>query len=169
MKAYLDNNVVSAIGKDDTPSESDSLHRLLIAWDKGKVDLVTSEVTLNEIKLWNDPRRDRLQAIYKLLKKVPIVRWDELLGIHSYGNARTWINSPVIQNDPLYNALLKLRLDEPRKHKTQDAQHVFEATKHGCDVFLTCDTRVLKRAKDIQQLCGIVVLKPSDLVGREGW
>ena len=42
MKAYLDNNVVSAIAKDDTPTESEALDRLLAARDAGKVELVTS-------------------------------------------------------------------------------------------------------------------------------
>jgi hypothetical protein len=35
MKVYLDNNIVSAIAKDDEPAESDALDRLLIAWRKG--------------------------------------------------------------------------------------------------------------------------------------
>jgi hypothetical protein len=47
MKAYLDNNVVSAIAKDDTKTESDALDRLLTAYQEGQVDLVTSEVTLD--------------------------------------------------------------------------------------------------------------------------
>jgi hypothetical protein len=33
MKIYLDNNIVSAIAKDDEPAESDPLDRLLIKWD----------------------------------------------------------------------------------------------------------------------------------------
>src|SRR5207245_3678815 len=50
VKAYLDNNVVSSIGKDDTATESDSLDALMAAYDAGKVDLVTSELTLQEIR-----------------------------------------------------------------------------------------------------------------------
>jgi hypothetical protein len=37
--AYLDNDVVSAIAKDDRADESDALDRLLAARDDGKVDL----------------------------------------------------------------------------------------------------------------------------------
>jgi predicted nucleic acid-binding protein len=50
VKAYLDNNIIGAIAKDDHPVESDALDRLLKAKDEGKVDLVTSELTLAEIK-----------------------------------------------------------------------------------------------------------------------
>jgi hypothetical protein len=50
VKAYLDNNIVSAIAKDDLPAESEALDRLLKAMDEGKVQLVTSELTLQEIE-----------------------------------------------------------------------------------------------------------------------
>jgi predicted nucleic acid-binding protein len=82
MKAYLDSNVVSAIAKDDTPTESDALDRLLAARDAGKVELVTSELTLDEIKRYSGPARKRVERTFRLLEKVPIVRWDELLGMH---------------------------------------------------------------------------------------
>jgi hypothetical protein len=32
-KVYLDSNIVSAIAKDDIPTESEALNRLLQAWD----------------------------------------------------------------------------------------------------------------------------------------
>ena len=78
MKLYLDNNVVSAIAKDDTPEESDALDRLLAAHDAGEVELVTSEVTLEEIKRYLGPARKQVERTFRLLVKVPVVRWDEL-------------------------------------------------------------------------------------------
>ena len=57
MKAYLDNNVVSSIARDDTATKSDSLDALMAAYDAGKVDLVTSELTLEEIRLYSGPGR----------------------------------------------------------------------------------------------------------------
>ena len=81
MKAYLDNNIISAIAKDDEPAESDALDRLLTAWRKGKVDLVTSELTLAEIRRYQDTRmRAAIERIFRLLEKVEIVRWDEPSG-----------------------------------------------------------------------------------------
>jgi len=158
MKAYLDNNVVSAIAKDDTPPESDALARLLVANEQGKVDLVTSEVTLREIERYRGSGRESTERTFDLPEKVPVVAWDKLVGINSYGDRRTWINSLIIQTDELYNSLLGLGLE------TVDAQHVFVATKQACDVFLTCDGGVLKRASAIGQLCKLSVQKPSKLV-----
>lgn len=54
MKAYLDNNVVCAIANVDTPAESGALDRLLISYEEKKAGLVTSEVTLDEIKRCRD-------------------------------------------------------------------------------------------------------------------
>jgi hypothetical protein len=131
VKAYLDNNIVSAIAKDDLPAESEALDRLLKAMDEGKVQLVTSELTLQEIEKYQDPmQQPRVKRIFRLLQKVPIVRWDELVGMHSYGDARTWINTPMIENDPDYSALLKLGV------KIVDAQHVFVAPRTRATFFL---------------------------------
>jgi predicted nucleic acid-binding protein len=166
MKVYLDNNIVSAIAKDDEPAESDALDRLLQAWRKGKVDLVTSELTLAEIKRYQDTRmRAAIERIFRLLEKVEIVRWDELVGMHSYGDARTWITSPLIENDPDYNALLALGL------KVADAQHVFVAGKQACDTFLTCDKGILLRAAGIKKIFPSLmrVQRPSDLVASQEW
>ena len=43
--------------------------------------------------------------------------------MHSYGDRHTWISTPIIQNDPAYEALLALGLE------VVDAQHVFVAVK----------------------------------------
>jgi len=161
--AYLDNNVVSTIAKDDTTSESEALDRLLAAYDQEKINLVTSEITLGEIKAYNDPRRKQIERTFRLLEKVPAVRWDELVGMHISGDSRTWINSPMIQNDTLYDALLKLALERV------DAQHVFVAAKQGCTYFVTCDRGILTRASGIRQLCGLTVQRPSELVASQGW
>ena len=124
---------------------------------------MTSELTLKEIKRYEGPARKRVERTFRLLEKVPVVRWDELLGMHSYGDSRTWITSPLIQNDPTYESLLKLGV------RSVDARHVFVAAKNGCAIFLTCDGGVLARAGGIQQSCGVVVQQPSVLVLNERW
>jgi predicted nucleic acid-binding protein len=165
MKVYLDNNIVSAIAKDDEPAESDPIDRLLTAWRKGKVDLVTSELTLAEIKRYQDTRmRAAIERIFRLLEKVEIVRWDELVGMHSYGDARTWLAIPLINNYPEYGALLKLGLE------VIDAQHVYVSGKQACDAFLTFDKGVLRRAAGIKNIFpSLTVQKPSQLVASQGW
>ena len=139
MKAYLDNNVVSAIAKDDTAAESDALDRLLAAQDAGKVELVTSELTSTRLSGHRGRRGSRWSGLSGCLRSVPIVRWDELLGMHSYGDSRTWITSPLIQNDPLHDSLLRLGV------KVIDAQHVFVSAKQACAAFLTCDGGICPR------------------------
>jgi predicted nucleic acid-binding protein len=165
MKVYLDNNIVSAIAKDDEPAESDPIDRLLTAWRKGKVDLVTSELTLAEIKRYQNTRmRAAIERIFRLLEKVEIVRWDELVGMHSYGDARTWLAIPLINNYPEYGALLKLGLE------VIDAQHVYVSGKQACDAFLTFDKGVLRRAAGIKNIFpSVTVQKPSQLVASQGW
>jgi predicted nucleic acid-binding protein len=163
MKAYLDNNVVSAIAKDDTETESDALDRILAAYEEGKVDLVTSDLTLVEIQQYAGPWRKPTERMFRLLEKVPVIPWHRLLGIHSYNDAYTSINSPMIENDALYDLLLALGVEPV------DAQHVFVAAKQDCLVFLTCDRGILTVAENIQELCGLAVQKPSDLVTGQGW
>jgi len=161
--AYLDNNIVSAIAKNDERAESDALDRLLEAKDEGKVRLVTSELTLREIKGYQGRMRPQLVRTFRLLEKVEIVRWDKLVGMHSYGDHRTWITTPLIDNEPDYSALLALGL------KTVDAQHVFVAAKQACDAFLTCDGGILHRSGDIEKQFGVLVQKPSVFVASQGW
>jgi hypothetical protein len=163
VKVYLDNNIVSAIAKNDEPAESAALDRLLEANDEGKVYLVTSEVTLREIKTYHGAMRPQVERTFRLLEKVPIVRWDELVGMHSYGDARTWVTTPLIENDPDYSALLALGLE------TVDAQHVFVAAKQACDAFLTCDGGILHRARDIQKQFGLIAQRPSVFVASQAW
>ena len=163
VKAYLDNNVVSSIGKDDTATESDSLDALSAAYDAGKVDLVTSELTLQEIRQYSGQGRKLVERTFRLLEKVPVVQWDELVGINTFGDKSSWISSPIIENKPLYDALLKIGI------RTVDARHVFVAAKQACTVFLTCDGGVLARRGDVSKLCGLMVQKPSELVTSQGW
>ena len=45
----------------------------------------------------------------------------------------------------------------------RDAQNVFEAQKYGGH-FITNDKRVLARAKEIEQLCGLCIVKPTEFL-----
>jgi hypothetical protein len=83
--------------------------------------LVTSEVTHQEIKNNQGAMRRPVERTFRLLNKVPIAQWDELMAINSQVDRNTVINTPMIRNDPLYQALLQLGLT------TVDAQHVFVA------------------------------------------
>ena len=164
MKAYLDNNVVSSIVRDDIESQSAAISRLLEAGDQGWVQLVTSEITREEIKRAPSKHRPPLERTFHLLEKVPVVRWEELLFITNDGSGNNW---PVIRSDPLYEGMLSLGLEET------DAKHLFVASKQSCGFFLTCDntqrTGILRRATKLLKLCGIVVQRPSEFVAAQGW
>ena len=161
MKAYLDNNVISAIAKDDTPTESDALGQLLKAHEQGKVDLVTSRLTLDEIKHYQGPRS--VEWIFRLFAKVPVVRWDEALTYSGY-DQRPSITGPMVQKLALHEALRALALDPV------DAQHVFVAATNQCDAFLTCDKGILRLSGAIGKLRdGPVVQKPSEFIASRGW
>ncbi len=45
----------------------------------------------------------------------------------------------------------------------QDAEHVFEAQKYG-SYFVTVDKGILRKAKGIKSLCGLIVLRPSEFL-----
>ena len=131
-------------------------------WRRGKVDLVTSELTLQEIRRYQGATRAPVERTFRLLPKVKVVRWDELVGIHSYGDARTWINTPLIENRPEYGALLKLEL------KDTDAQHVYVAGKQACDTFLTCDKGILATRRRDQRHFFVADGSEAFAVGCEG-
>jgi len=159
VKAYLDTNVVSAIAKDDIASESQAISRLLVLADSGGVQLVTSEITLQEIKRIPAKHRAPHERTFHLLEKIPMVRYDELLFITQYCSGNISMNSPVIQNEPLYDRLLALGLD------TVDARHLFVAGKQGCRAFITCDntrgTSILRRWKELDAMLNVSVQLPS--------
>ena len=131
-KAYLDDDVVSVIAKDDNGAESAALDLLLAAYRERKVDLVTSAVTLKELESYQGPQRPAIKRIFGFLKEVP--------------NACV----PMIQNNPLYDDLLKRGLE------AIDAWHVFVAVKNGCQAFLTCDRLIHHYSASIRQICGLL-------------
>jgi hypothetical protein len=70
-KAYLDDDVVSVIAKDENGAESAALDLLLAAYRERKVDLVTSAVTLKELESYQGPQRPAIKRIFGFLKKEP--------------------------------------------------------------------------------------------------
>lgn len=45
----------------------------------------------------------------------------------------------------------------------QDARHIFEAQKYGA-YFVTADNRLLRKRREIQELCGVTILLPSEFL-----
>jgi predicted nucleic acid-binding protein len=162
MRAYLDNNIVSSIVKDDNPSQSAALTRLVEAYDQKKIELVTSQLTLDEIKQTPEAHRPRLERTFYLLAKVPVVQWETLVAMSNFVSTGSRIVSPIFQDDPLYKALQALGVE------VMDARHLFVAAKQRCDAFITCDGGVLSQANQIQKLCNLIVQRPSEFVASQG-
>ncbi|MDC0598464.1 hypothetical protein OAP18_01275 [Gammaproteobacteria bacterium] len=51
---------------------------------------------------------------------------------------------------------------KPEKMK-QDAEHVFEAHKHG-PYFVTTDNRILKLRNELKKICNACIVTPSEMV-----
>jgi predicted nucleic acid-binding protein len=168
-KAYLDNNVVSAIAKDDTPTEAKALEELLELFEAGKVQLVTSKVTGAEIARYKGPNRRIVEVIYKLLKKVPFVEDHTVLGFNNpsgHSGAASYYyfggaSYPLVADDPISAGLRQMGLDRT------DAHHLMLAIRSGCDVFLTCDPDFLSRRIQIELMYPQTrILLPSLLVAQ---
>jgi hypothetical protein len=91
-------------------------------------------------------------------------------------NTPTWVKREA--NKFIFTYEVQLTIDEIRKKKTilqiltgdgdpesmrADAEHVFEASKYGT-YFVTTDSRILKKKGELYNVCGIMVLKPSEIM-----
>jgi len=166
MKIYLETSVVSAIGNDDIPQESEAIGKICKLHDAGGLDLWTSKFTGEEIEKAPVNKRRPYERIYLLLKKVPHVERQKLLGINVYWDLYTSINSPMIQDDPIWSKLRATGLDE------NDAYHAMLAIKAECDVFLTADYKDFinnkPRKSRIEQEFNIRLMTPTELANELG-
>ena len=166
MKVYLENSVVSAIAKDDTPPEIEALGKILEAFSAGELDLVTSKFTLEEIEKLPPDKRRPIEKIYLLLKKVPHVERQVLRGFNMNWDLYNSISSPMIEDDPLWVQLKKTGLDG------DDAYHAMLAIKAKCDVFLTTDykdfTKNETRKSQIEKDFKIRIRTPTQLANEIG-
>src|SRR5437870_503939 len=126
---YFDNSVVSAIGKGDTPAETEAIVRVFRADMAGQLRLFTSEVTKEEIDKYGGKAKPTIEVIYLLMKKANYVKRQELLGMNVLVNRYSCINSPMIEDNPLWMELRALGLDD------LDAHHLMVAIRNGCHVF----------------------------------
>jgi hypothetical protein len=85
--------------------------------------------------------------------------------MHSYGDSRTWITTPLIQNNPDYGALLALGLE------TVDAQpSAYLSQLNVAATFFLRVTREFSSAPgDIQKQLRLIVQSPSAFVASQGW
>src|SRR5438105_10117745 len=92
---YLDCDMISAKGKKDMPAEEQAaLEAVDRAAEAGQCQIYTSQVTAEEIARYNGEPKPAIEQVYHATPKVPYTERQKLLGIHSYGDRYTWINTP---------------------------------------------------------------------------
>lgn len=75
------------------------------------------------------------------------------------------LNASLISDEKslLKNIEIILTESGKRENIVQDARHIFEAQKYG-SYFVTTDDRLLKKAYEIQKLCRVTILLPSEFL-----
>jgi len=64
----------------------------------------------------------------------------------------------------LKTEILKILTGNGKPEKNgKDAEHVFEASKYG-RYFITTDKRILNKKKELEDLCSVIILKPSEFL-----
>jgi predicted nucleic acid-binding protein len=161
-RVYLDTNLVSGIRKQDLGPEQQALRRLLLAYKRGTVSLVTSHVTLEEIeKLPEGEVREGQQEIYALLNDVPPIR-EEFLFL------------PVVTSRPGPKGPLPMKEADLGKLEAivpdqNDARHLFQAIRNGVEFFVTYDKKtILRHRSEIERAFAIRACLPSELVEELG-
>jgi hypothetical protein len=154
--AYLDTCLVSGLVEGDlSPVEREGLRKVLEAHKTGRLGVVTSHVTLEELAAMSPPqRRAPHETIYSLLVDVPAVpeaRTDSSLSLLGVGGGT--------REDPDFAALKVILPD------VADARHVFQALRNGVAYFVTADARtIVSRAKTLEaSFPSIKIRLPSQL------
>jgi predicted nucleic acid-binding protein len=125
--------------------EHGSAKRLLQMSDDSEINLTIAHSTMKELEHPNVPLTVKRQA-----------------------NARIFTLGVQLTPDELKlkeEILRVLAGNGKRENVIQDAEHIFEAQKYG-KFFVTADRGILKRKSQLGQLCGVVVLLPSEMLRR---
>lgn len=168
VRVYLDTCICGMVFDEPCDAGADETAEAIgELCDSSAVEFVTSTKTLKEILKTGDPRkRNLLKLYYRIMEKLPernLVNFvPALVGSFMLGQAT--LGGGFSKEDPLFTSL-KAIFDH------DDAEHVFQATKGGCQFFLTLDQKtILKRARrseaDLQRLApGLRLVHPVELIG----
>jgi len=133
VKAYLDTVLVSSIVRRDLDEiEQAALSTLLQLRSSGRIEVVTSSVTREEIarlpREHRGPHEDILHLL-ELIELAPEARTDSGLMLMGVGGG--------LREDPDFTALKSVLPDEA------DARHVFQALRCDATHFVTTDRRTI--------------------------
>lgn len=154
---YLDNSVVSARGKREAAADLVAVEAIYQLHEKGRLRLVTSEMTHREINKLNGSNRASVEAVYEHLAKVPFIEASILVGIKSWWGKYGGWNSPIFDEEPLLRAIMALGLGQ------SDSQHVMIAARNKCDIFLTFDRKtILRFSAELEKLLPMRFRSPTE-------
>lgn len=125
--------------------EASASSEILALADHGKFQLMVAHSTQKEIDHRNTPAEVKKRATERAFSK-PVDLTDDEQRI------RSEIHRILTGNGKPENV-------------REDSEHVFEAQKYGGH-FITTDRRILDRASELEALCGICVLKPSEFLAK---
>lgn len=164
IKVYLDNVIVSAIGRHDLASseEMNAVDQLQKLFKENKIPLNTSRHSQREIdRTQNKSKKD--QCI-KAFNNMSVIKNDHIvLGFHNqsdqYGG---FISQPLISdivNDKIFSQLTIIGL------KKDDAMHLMYAIQNRFNYFLTTDPDFINKRNEIHKsFISTQIKKPSELL-----
>jgi len=123
--------------------EDKASQKIFGIYESGKILLTISHSTLKELQHPNVPNEVKREAQSKIYT----------------------INVQLVQEElQLKEKILDvLAGNGKRENMTQDADHIFEAQKYG-KFFVTTDKGILKKKVELNQLCGVIVILPSEIL-----
>lgn len=160
MLVYLDTNLVSSIARDDHKVETEAIATVLLLKEIGHIQLITSQVTGEEIDRCTGPHREEILTVFEKMRMVPYINKEVHLGYDSYweDDFGAWSN-PLYDVDKVWYELTQIGLD------STDAHHVMLALRGSCNVFLTLDSKtILKHREKVEVAFQIKLQKPSEFL-----
>jgi hypothetical protein len=151
-RCYLDTCIISGIAREQlVPAEQTAVLELLRWHKQGRVSLLTSDVTRQEISQIPEHLRFQHEALYSLLADVPSSV--PLTALSPAGIPMASRHGFTLQ------ALERLLPDR------RDARHVLAAQRSRLDYFVTTDNKTILRYRDeLQRTFGVTAVLPSELV-----
>jgi len=161
-RAYMDQDLLSALVKRDMPKEEDAsgLERLTRLSHDGRITLFVSDVHRREIHPFLFDRKEEVEQLYANSPKAPFVDDYTVLGgatVADQYRGSVWY--PLVADHPTSRKLREMGLDRT------DAHHLVIAIQHGFKIFLTFDRGIRRHRVEIEKAFQVRVLTPTELVG----
>jgi hypothetical protein len=152
LRAYIDTSVVSARARNQLEAkQAEAMERILAARSPGVLEIYVSDLVRAEIEGIPLVYREPHAAEFGRLEELPVLSW------HQATPPFPPFDFPHgTRTHPLLQGLLKVL-------NRADAEHVFQVAQGELRNFITLDYRtILKRAKEIESICGVRAITPVD-------